>query len=129
MGRTEGENQGYKNENPSKIFFFQYPLVEKNTGAGGYAQISDCYVIYLLCYSIAGHSLGALMYPKTWYIRIALTCFKKFKCLIDVLASVSLPGFAKLRSQLLDVFKISSDFDLAQHFSCSGLKKLIVCSR
>ena len=25
----------------------------------------------------------------------------------------------KLRSQLLDVFIISSDFDLAQHFSCS----------
>ena len=37
----------------------------------------------------------------------------------DVLASVSLPEFAKLRSQLLDVFIISSDFDLAQHFSCS----------
>ena len=36
-----------------------------------------------------------------------------------VLASVSLPEFAKLRSQLLDVFIISSDFDLAQHFSCS----------
>ena len=37
----------------------------------------------------------------------------------DVLASVSLPEFAKLRSQLLDVFIISSDFDLAHHFSCS----------
>ena len=24
-------------------------------------KISDCYVVYLLCYSIAGHSLGALM--------------------------------------------------------------------
>ena len=35
----------------------------------------------------------------------------------DVLAS--LPEFAKLRSQLLDVFIISSVFDLAQHFSCS----------
>ena len=35
------------------------------------------------------------------------------------MASVSLPEFAKLRSQLLDVFIISSDFDLAQHFSCS----------
>ena len=30
-----------------------------------------------------------------------------------------MPEFAKLRSQLLDVFIISSDFDLAQHFSCS----------
>ena len=38
--------------------------------AGGYAQISDCCVTYLLCYSIAGHSLGALMYLKTGYIRI-----------------------------------------------------------
>ena len=37
----------------------------------------------------------------------------------DVLASVSLPEFAKLRSQLLDVFIISSYFDPAQHFSCS----------
>ena len=36
-----------------------------------------------------------------------------------VLASVSLPEIAKLRSQLLDVFIISSDFDLAHHFSCS----------
>ena len=35
------------------------------------------------------------------------------------MASVSLPEFAKSRSQLLDVFMISSDFDLAQHFSCS----------
>ena len=34
-------------------------------GAGGYAQIYDCYVMYLLCYSFAGHSLGALMYLKT----------------------------------------------------------------
>ena len=34
------------------------------------------------------------------------------------MASVSLPEFAKLRSQLLDIFIISTDFDLAQHFSC-----------
>ena len=50
---------------------------------------------------------------------VLFSCFKKFKCLGDVLASVSLPEFAKLRSQLLDVFIIGSDFDLAQHFSCS----------
>ena len=50
---------------------------------------------------------------------VLFSCFKKFKCLGDVLASVSLPEFAKLRSQLLDVFIISSDFDLAQHFFCS----------
>ena len=32
---------------------------------------------------------------------------------------IALPEFAKLMSQLLDVFIISSDFDLAQHFSCA----------
>ena len=38
--------------------------LKKKSGAKSYAQISDCYVVYLLCYSIAGHSLpfGALMY-------------------------------------------------------------------
>ena len=50
---------------------------------------------------------------------VLFSCFKKFKCLCDVLVSVSLQEFAKLRSQLLDVFIISSDFDLAQNFSCS----------
>ena len=50
---------------------------------------------------------------------VLFSCFKKFMCPGDVLASVSLPEFAKLRSQLLDVFIISSDSDLAQHFSCS----------
>ena len=58
---------------------------------------------------IYGYNISAVLF----------SCFKKFKCLGDVLASVSLPEFAKLRSQLLDVFIISSDFDLAQHFSCS----------
>ena len=50
---------------------------------------------------------------------VLFTRFKKFKCLVEALVSVSLPEFAKLRSQLLDVLKISSDFDLAQHFSWS----------
>ena len=53
----------YKDESSAKIVFFHDPLVdlkEKKTGAGGYAQISDCfhsYEVYLLCYSrsIAGH--------------------------------------------------------------------------
>ena len=38
----------------------------QKAGADGYAHISDCYVVYLLCYSIAGHLLGALrlMYFK-----------------------------------------------------------------
>ena len=58
---------------------------------------------------------------------VLFSCFKKFKCLGDVLAFVSLPEFAKLRSQLLDVFIISSDFDLAQHFSCS--LKIVECGQ
>ena len=43
------------------------PLIDlkKKTGVKGYAQISDCYVIYLICYSIAGHSLGGMIYLKT----------------------------------------------------------------
>ena len=32
------------------------------------------------------------------------------------MVSVSLPGFAKLRSQAIDVFIINPDFDLRQHF-------------
>ena len=45
--------------------------LKKKTGAGGYAQISDCYVVYLLCYSIAGHSMGTLMYLNNLYLQIA----------------------------------------------------------
>ena len=59
---------GYKDENPSKNFFFHDPLV--------------------------GYHISVVLF----------SCFKKFKCLGDVLASVSPPKFAKLRSQLLDVF-------------------------
>ena len=49
MGRTEGKNGTfiatvYKDENPSKFFFFHDPLVDLKTEARGYAQISDCYV-------------------------------------------------------------------------------------
>ena len=58
---------------------------------------------------------------------VLFSSFKKFKYLGDVFASVSLPEFAKLRAQLLYVFKISSDFDLAQHFSCSV--KTVGCSQ
>ena len=126
MRRTEGKNGSFTairmriHQNFSSSITPSWTWKEKKTGAGGYAQISDCCVTYLLCYSIAGHSLGALMY------LILFSWFKKFECLGDVLASVSLPEFAKLRSQLLDVFIITSlssdsvsDFDLAQHFSCS----------
>ena len=39
-----------------------------------YAQISDCYVVYLLCYSIAGHSLGALMYLNPYTLLLHQIC-------------------------------------------------------
>ena len=49
--RVKREVHSYKDENPSKIFFFHDPLVEKKTDAGAYAQISDCYVhIWYICY-------------------------------------------------------------------------------
>ena len=72
----------------------------------GYAQISDCYVhmwYICYCYCIAGHLLVALMYLKTKTLNnviilvVFLSCFKKFKCLGDVLDSVSLWQFATLR--------------------------------
>ena len=47
----------HKDENPSKFFFFHDP---------SYAQISDCYVVYLLlcyCYIIVGRSLFCILYP------------------------------------------------------------------
>ena len=85
-------------------------------GAGGYAQISDCYVhicgiFATVTICIAGHSLRALMYPKTktlnnFILVVFFSCFKKFKCPGDILNSVSLPQFAALRSQLVDVFMI-----------------------
>ena len=65
---------------------------------GGYAQISDSYVhIWYICYCycIAGHSLGTLMYLKTRKLNfdntsvVFFSCFKKFKCLGDVLDSVT----------------------------------------
>ena len=58
MGRTENKNRSFIAIR-MKIFFFHDP----QTGAGGYAQIYDCYV---LCYSgAAAHSSGALIYLKT----------------------------------------------------------------
>ena len=61
---------------------------KKKTGAGGYAQISDCCVTYLRCYSIAGHSLGALMYLKTCYIRI-----QHLSSFIQLLQKVQVSGW------------------------------------
>ena len=67
---------------------------------------------------------------KTWYLQIAhLSSFIQLLQKVQVsgwcFGSVSLPEIAKLRSQLLYVFIISSDFDLAQHFSC--LVKTVEC--
>ena len=59
------------------------------------------------------------MYLKTKILNdvhfsiVFVSCFKKFKCLGDFLDSVSLLKFAKLRSQLLDVF-----LNLAQILIC-----------
>ena len=50
-----------------------------------------CYICY--CYCIAGHSLGTLVYLKTKTLKsgiisvVFISCFKKFKCLGDVLDS------------------------------------------
>ena len=66
---------------------------------GGYAQISDCYVhmwYICYCYCIAGHSLVALVYLKTKTLNsdiisvVFFSCYKKFKCLSDILESVTL---------------------------------------
>ena len=41
----------HNDENPSTVFFFQELRGLEKRGAGGYAQISDCYVhiaVYLL---------------------------------------------------------------------------------
>ena len=82
---------------PHQIIFIHYKSRIANSGLKGLKP------------DIYGYNISVVLF----------SCFKKFKCLGDVLPSVSLPEFAKLRSQLLDVFIISSDFDLAQHFSCS----------
>ena len=80
MERTKGKNGSYKDDTPSKVMFFLDPLVnfKKKTEAGGYAQISDCYVhIWCICYCfcIAGHSLGALVYLQTKLSTAATTRF------------------------------------------------------
>ena len=72
------------------------PSGTKKTEAGGYAKISDCYVhmwYICYCYCNAGLSLGGLMYIKTKTLNSGIisvgffSCFKKFKCLGDVLDS------------------------------------------
>ena len=65
--------------------------------AGDYARLVCAYMCYICkCYCIAGHSLkslGALMYlkPKTLNNVHLSGWLPKFKCLGDVLDSVSLP--------------------------------------
>ena len=107
-------------ENPSKFFFFHDPLVEKKLGPE--AMPKFLIVVWPICSVTVlwGTDWVPWCIGYGYNISVVLfSCFKKFKCLGDVLASVSLPEFAKLRSQLLDVFINSSDFNLAQHFSCS----------
>ena len=74
--------------------------LKKKPEAEGYARISDCYVhicryvLYLLLLLYCGAHQGALMYPKTKTLNsgiisvVFFSCFKKFKCLGDVLDSV-----------------------------------------
>ena len=65
--------------------------------AGDYARLLCAYMWYIFhCYCITGHtlkSLGALMYlkPKTLNNIYLSSWLPKFKCLGDVLDSVSLP--------------------------------------
>ena len=97
MGRTEGKNGSFiamRMRIHQKLCPSLTPFVDlKTTEAGGYAQISDCYVhIWCICYCfcIGGHSLGALVYLKTKLNSgiisvVFFSCFKKFKCLGNVL--------------------------------------------
>ena len=120
LTRRKFHGYKYKDENPSKFFFFHDPFV------GPEAMPKFLIVVWPICSVTVlwgTHWVPwCILKPDIYEYNISVVlfgCFKKFKCLGDVLASVSLPEFAKLRSQLLDVFIISSDFDLAQHFSCS----------
>ena len=84
--------------------FFSSSIVDlrkRSPGAGGHAQISDCYVN--ICGIFA--TVTVSMYLKTKTLR-NVQLLEKVKCLGDVLDSVSFPPFATLRSQLLDVFII-----------------------
>ena len=120
MGRTEGKNGSFM---AIRMRIHQkFSSSTTPSGAGGYAQISDCCVTSVTVLRGTHWVPRFILKPDIYGYNISVVLFsffKKFKCLGDVLASVSLPEFAKLRSQLLDVFIISSDFDLAQHFSCS----------
>ena len=74
--------------------------------------VIHAYVVYLLLLLYCGALTGCPddMYLKTKLRNVHLSGFlhllQKVKCLGDVLDSVSLPPFATLRSQLLDVFII-----------------------
>ena len=63
MGHTEGKNgiliaiRMRIHQNFSSSMTDPHGL-EKKTGAGGYAQISDCYVVYLLLLLYCGAIVG-----------------------------------------------------------------------
>ena len=80
--------------------------------AGGYAQIPDCYenMWYICyCYCIAGHSLGALLYLKAKTLNsgiislVFFSCFKKLKCVGDVLDSYPFNNLQQGHSIVTDV--------------------------
>ena len=105
MGRIECKKwkfHSHKDENPLKLFFSHDPLLnldKEGPEAMHKILIVMWYICY--CYNISGHSLGALMYLES---VVLFSCFKKYKCLGDVLDSVSLLQFAALKLQLLGVF-------------------------
>ena len=131
MGRTEGKNGSFmaiRMRIHQKFFSSMTPswTWKKKKKLGPEAMPKFLIVLDPICYVTVLRGTHwvpwCILKPDIYEYNISVvlfSCLKKFKCLGDVLASVSLPEFAKLRSQLLDVFIISSDFDLAQHFSCS----------
>ena len=129
MGRTEGKNGSFMairmriHQNFSSSMT---PSWKKKKKLGPEAMPKFLIVVWPICSVTVLRGTHwvpwCILKPDIYGYNISVvffSCFKKFKCLGDVLASVSLQEFAKLRSQLLDVLIISSDFDLAQHFSCS----------
>ena len=130
MGRTEGKNGSFMaismgiHQNFSSSMTPSWTWKKKKLGPE--AMPKFLIVVWPICSVTVVRGTHwvpwCILKPDIYRYNISVvlfSCFKKFKCLGDVFASVSLPEFAKLRSQLLYVFIISSDFDLAQHFSCS----------
>ena len=124
-GASEGKNGSFmavRMRIHHFFFFFHDPLLHSWPEAMPKFRIVMWYICSVSVLRGTHWVPWCILKPDIYRYNISVvlfSCFKKFKCLGDVLASVSLPEFAKLRSQLSNVFIISSDFDLAQHFSCS----------